>query len=260
MNIVVTGTTGRMGMATIAEIIRRDSVSIAFTTSQKTSFELSNYSILPGVDVCNNVNFMDRLSESNADVLIDFTTPESSLFFAESAAQLSIPIVIGTTGFTEEQFSQLNKLSTSIPILFSANFSRGISSILLAIDAISGILSKYDIEITETHHNMKIDSPSGTALSIFNRLDQKIQNLHPIYGRHGRHERELKEVGIHSRRAGNSHGEHEIIFSGNDESIILTHRAENRGVYASGAVDSAIWISERSPGWYGFEDVLEVSI
>tara|TARA_A100001037_G_scaffold286261_1_gene294502 strand:- start:34652 stop:35437 length:786 start_codon:yes stop_codon:yes gene_type:complete len=260
MNIVVTGATGRMGKSVIEEILQReDSTTISFATSQKNKDELSKHSLPVGFPIVNPIDFPSQLQELEPDVIIDLTVPEASLFFTRHAAELSIPIVIGTTGFTDEQLTELRDLSNKIPILFEANFSRGIASIHLAIDAISGILSNYDVELTETHHNKKLDAPSGTLLSILDTIKKSRPELESKHGRSGIQERKSTEVGIHSVRAGNIRGSHEVLFAGNDEMITLTHQAESRGVYSSGAIDSAIWLTTQSPGWYGFKDVLGVS-
>ncbi|HIJ13070.1 MAG TPA: 4-hydroxy-tetrahydrodipicolinate reductase [Halobacteriales archaeon] len=260
MNIAVTGATGRMGKSVIEEILQRsDSTTVSFATSQKTQKELPNHLSSVEFPICNPLDFSSQLQESNPDVIIDLTVPEASLFFAENAAKFSIPLVTGTTGFTDEQLNVLHDLSNEIPILFEANFSRGIASLHLAIDAISDVLFNYDVELTETHHNKKIDAPSGTLLSILDTIKKFRPNLEAIYGRSGIHERQPNEVGVHSVRAGNIRGSHEVLFSGNDEMITLTHQAESRGVYSSGAIDSAIWLSNQPPGWYDFKDVLGVS-
>ena len=260
MNIAVTGATGRMGKSVIEEILqRKDSTSVSFATSQKNQNELSDHSLPTGFPICNPIDFPSQLQKSNPNVIIDLTVPEASLFFAENAAKFSIPIVIGTTGFTEEQLNELHALSSEIPILFEANFSRGIAALHLAIDSISEILSNYDVELTETHHNKKVDAPSGTLLSILDSIRKFRPNLESTYGRSGIQERKPNEVGIHSIRAGNIRGSHQVLFAGNNEMITLIHQAESRGVYSSGAVDSAIWLSNQSPGWYGFKDVLGVS-
>ena len=259
MNIAVTGATGRMGKSVIEEILQRsDSTTVSFATSQKTKNELPNHLSSVEFPICTPSDFSSQLQESNPDVVIDLTVPEASLFFAENAAKLSIPIVIGTTGFTEEQLNKLHTLSDEIPILFEANFSRGIAALHLAINSISGILSNYDVELTETHHNKKIDAPSGTLISLLDTIGKSRSNLDPTYGRSGINERKPNEVGIHSIRAGNIRGSHEVLFAGNDEMITLKHQAESRGVYSSSAIDSAIWLSNQPPGWYGFKDVLGV--
>ena len=189
--------------------------------------------------------------------LVDFTVPGSSVEYVAAAAEAGVPCVVGTTGFGEEGFSALREAAERVPVLRAANFARGVQALLRAVRASVSALPGYDIELTETHHNGKRDAPSGTALTVLDGIDDaRGGDPERVYGREGEQPREGGEVGVHVRRAGDVHGEHEVLLAGNDEVLTLTHRAESRDVFAAGALDAAEWLVVQTPGYYGFGDVL----
>jgi 4-hydroxy-tetrahydrodipicolinate reductase len=117
-------------------------------------------------------------------------------------------------------------------------------------------LDDYDLELMETHHNGKVDAPSGTANTLLETVQEE-RDVEPVYGREGHAPREDDEIGVFARRAGDIRGEHELILAGNDEVLSLSHRAEDRGVFAAGALDAAGWLDGRDAGWYSFGEVVD---
>ncbi len=194
-------------------------------------------------------------------VIIDFTSRQSSLVHAEEAMLYNVPIVIGSTGFNEEDIAKITGYSKHMPVVLSGNMSLGINVLLNIIYNTSKYLGKdYDCEIIEMHHRHKKDAPSGTALMLANavaeerKLDLKES---AVYGRCGEiGERFKNEIGISSVRAGDIIGEHKVIFAGNDEVIEITHKAISRNNFARGAIKAALWIKGKKAGFYDMRDVL----
>lgn len=192
------------------------------------------------------------------DVVIDFSTPASSVETARLAATMEIPVVIGTTGLDPEQMTSVRAMSARIPVLYAPNMSTGIGALLRILPEIARTLDGYDIELIEAHHRHKIDAPSGTALALAEailasgaqRADP--ERAHPfVHGREGRSPRQPGEIGMHAVRGGGNSGEHEVIFASETEEIRVSHRAYNRGAFAAGAIRAAKQIVGQPPGWYG---------
>jgi len=250
MRLAVTGATGRMGRAVIAEAdARGHDVPVAVNRTPDVES-------VAGVPVTPSADLESMLAEHDPDALIDFTGPDASVAYVRSAADLGVPAVVGTTGFDEAQSEALVEASEEIPLLRAANFSRGVQALERAVTAALSAVADYDIELTETHHNAKTDAPSGTAKELLAAIDAELGEHEKVHGREGDAPRETGEIGVHARRAGDITGEHEVLLAGNDEVLTLEHRAESRGVFAAGALDSAEWLAGESPGFYGFDDVL----
>jgi len=239
--VVVTGATGRMGRELLTACEERGLDSLAVSESDPegvTGDELPDH-LEPG------------------DVLVDFTVPEASLGYIETATEAGLPVVIGTTGYDEGGEAAIDDAAEEVPVLRASNFARGIQALLGVVREAVTALPGYDVEVTETHHNGKRDAPSGTALSVLDEIDEgRGEALDRTYGREGIDPREESEVGVHVRRAGGVKGEHEVLLAGNDEVLTLTHRAESRGVFAAGALDAAEWLAGREAGLYAFEDLI----
>jgi 4-hydroxy-tetrahydrodipicolinate reductase len=194
------------------------------------------------------------------EVLIDFSLPENTLNQLTFCSKNQIAAVIGTTGFSESEKDQINKYSKQIPIVLSANFSVGISVLLQVAEIAAKLLKGYDIEIIEKHHRQKKDAPSGTALTLGEKISQIIgSNLkdHFLFGRKGKENERKNEIGFHSVRGGTVVGEHRVLFLGNSEEIELVHKAQSREIFAEGAIRAAKFIYHRAPGLYSMEDVLK---
>lgn len=186
------------------------------------------------------------------DCLIDVSLPTASASFARASAAQGVPLVCGVTGLEEETIGELRAAGESIPVLWSRNLSAGIPLIAQLVRTMAAALASYDIEIVETHHRGKRDAPSGTAMILAEAAaegrERAIDDL-AVYGRSGVAPRMPGEIGIHALRAGALPGEHTILFAGDDEEIRVSHRALSRRVFARGAVESAILLASRQPGF-----------
>jgi 4-hydroxy-tetrahydrodipicolinate reductase len=253
VRVAVTGAGGRMGREVIEAAGDRAGVSVALAVN-RTPVEGDE---VAGVPVHDAENLPELLAESEAEVLIDFTGPESSADYVETCAELGIPAVVGTTGFDSTGTARLADASESIPLLKASNFARGVAALRQAVREAVAAVPNYDVELTETHHNGKRDAPSGTAKSILDDVESVREDLDErTHGREGDQPRHRSEIGVHARRAGDITGEHEVLLAGNHEVLGLTHRAESRGVFAEGALDAAVWLVGRGAGRYDFFDVI----
>ncbi len=199
----------------------------------------------------------------HSDVVIDFTQPKAALENAQLCASANVAYICGTTGFTAKQDQLLQHCYTHIPVLRAANFSLGINLMLsLARQAAAKLPELYDIEILEMHHNQKVDAPSGTALALGEACANGRGILHdsaktpPYYGIGT--PRETGKIGYATLRGGTIAGEHQVIFAGIDERLILEHRASSRTIFAQGALHGALWLYQKPAGLYSMADLLEV--
>jgi len=195
------------------------------------------------------------------DVLIDFTRPEPSMNFIEICRQAGKKIVIGTTGYSEEQKAVISEAAKDIAIVLAPNMSVGVNLSLKLLEMAAKVMGDYtDIEIIEAHHHHKKDAPSGTAVKLARVLSEaRNRNLEDVgvYCRHGMiGPRKREEIGIQTIRAGDITGEHTVIFGGIGERIEVTHKAHNRDNFARGAVRAAKWIINQDNGLYDMQDVL----
>lgn len=195
------------------------------------------------------------LADYDPAVVVDFSRPAATLDLAGTCADRGVGLVVGTTGFEASEFETLRGATDRIPILQASNFSRGIQALLAALEPALAALPTYDVELAETHHNGKRDAPSGTATTILETI-QAERALEPVYGREGIHPRRADEIGVQVSRLGDVRGEHSVRFGGNDEVLTIEHRAEDRAVFAAGALDAAVWLAGRDPGWYDFGEVI----
>ena len=194
-------------------------------------------------------------------VLVEFTAPEPSVEHLRLAAARGAGAVVGTTGFLPPQIEEIHRLAGRIPILLSPNMSVGVNLAFRVLALMAKALGDdYDIEITEIHHRMKKDAPSGTAAEmarvIAEALGRRIEEA-GVYGRHGLvGERAAKEIGVHALRGGDVVGEHTVVFSTVGERLELTHRAHSRDTFAHGALRAARFVATAPPGLYSMLDVL----
>ena len=193
-----------------------------------------------------------------ADVIIDFSNPAVLDDMLDYAKEHSLPCIICTTGYDEEQKAKIAEASKSVPVFYSGNMSLGINLIIeLAKKAASVFGEDFDVEIVEQHHNQKLDAPSGTALMIADAVASVKPDSEYVYDRHSyRKKRDKREIGIHSVRGGNIVGEHEIIFAGTDEVLKISHSAHSKTVFAVGALNAAVFIVGKKPGMYNMSDLL----
>lgn len=192
-----------------------------------------------------------------ADVAIDFSSPAALPLVASYVQLTRIPLVSGTTGYSEEELEAIRTLGNYAPVLHSANYSIGVAVLRRALTQIAPILSGgFDVEIIEAHHSKKVDAPSGTAKLLYEAIDPD-HTYTPIYGREGLcGARKPNEIGIHAIRGGNVAGTHTVSFFGPDEEISLTHRASSRSIFASGALRAAAQLISKPKGFYTLDQIL----
>lgn len=189
------------------------------------------------------------------DVVIDFSNPENLEMLLDFCIARKCPAVIATTGFSLEQQQMITDLAQQVPVVFSANFSLGITVMKRVLAEITPILEdSFDMEVIEKHHNKKLDSPSGTAKMLVSALNGE-GKYEEVHGREGNRKRG-KEIGIHAVRGGTIAGEHDVIFAGEDEILEIKHTAGSKKIFAAGAVKAARFTQTAAPGLYNMEDVL----
>ncbi|WP_201508344.1 4-hydroxy-tetrahydrodipicolinate reductase [Psychrobacter alimentarius] len=210
-----------------------------------------------------NVQIVDDLQAvvNDIDVLIDFSLPDATEKNMQVCAEHNVAMVIGTTGFNEQQEQVLAKASEKIAIVYAGNYSTGVNlSLKLLGMAAKAFGNDADVEIIEAHHKHKIDAPSGTAYMMAEAVaEARGQNLKDvaIYGREGQTgEREAGTIGIHAVRGGEIVGDHTVMFIADGEVVEITHRARERMTFAAGAVRAATWVTEQAVGQYDMQDVL----
>jgi len=253
INLVICGAGGRMGQTLQALAGKSKEFSVMGLLEAKGH-------PLVGQDV-HGIRVGTDLKKvlSSCEVVIDFTVPESTLKNASLVAESKKAYVVGTTGWSGNKRKVFVRLVSSIPVVFSPNMSLGANLLFEYSEALARVLPEYDVEITEVHHNLKKDSPSGTA----QRLAEGVAKGHGradqyVYGRHGiLGSRKTGEIGIHSLRGGDAVGDHTVFFIGQGERIELTHRATSRDAFANGALTAAKWLVGREPGLYDMRDVLK---
>ena len=193
------------------------------------------------------------------DVIIDFSNPAALDGMLDFAVKNSVPCVICTTGYSQEQIAKIKTASEKVAIFFSGNMSLGINLLIeLSKQAARVLGDSFDIEIVEKHHNLKVDAPSGTALMIADGISETLsEEPQYVYDRHAYRKRRSKnEIGIHSVRGGTIVGEHEVIFAGHDEVVTVSHQAQSKEVFASGSVNAAVFLAGQPAGMYDMGDLL----
>ncbi|MFB6139613.1 MAG: 4-hydroxy-tetrahydrodipicolinate reductase [Halosimplex sp.] len=248
--IAVNGAAGRMGRTVIETASERGDLEVV------VGFDVAEADEVLGVPVVDATDVGEALAEYEPAVVVDFTVPESTVALADACAEAGVGMVVGTTGFDDDQMAALDEAAASVPVLKATNFSRGIQVLLRNVREAVGALDGYDLELMETHHNGKVDAPSGTAKTILETVQDE-RDVEPVYGREGNAPRSEDEIGVFARRAGDIRGEHELVLAGNDEVVSLSHRAEDRAVFAAGALDAAAWLAGRDAGRYDFGAVID---
>ena len=198
-------------------------------------------------------------AEGAGDVIIDFSSPAALDDVLGYALAHGLPVVFATTGYTSEQLAQIDEAAKKIAIFRSANMSVGVALLrALSRKAAQVLGDTFDIEIVEAHHNRKKDAPSGTALMLLDAVKSGLSDERvAVHGRSGRDaKRQKNEIGMHALRGGTVTGQHEVCFFGPSERVKISHSAENRGVFAGGAVKAAAWLIGKAPGMYSMDDVM----
>lgn len=247
-NILICGSSGKMGKAVFEAVERSTDVKVLCGVDAFTKGELSFTEYKSFEDV-----------KEIPDVVVDFSNPVNLDSMYEFCKKHSVPAVICTTGFSTEQVEKIHKLSEFVPVFYSGNMSLGVNLLIeLSKKATAVFGSSFDIEIVEKHHNQKIDAPSGTALMIADAISQVMEEEPQyVYDRHSyRAKRKQNEIGIHAVRGGTIVGEHSVIFAGNDEVLTLTHQAQSKSLFATGAVSAARFVCGKAAGMYCMSDML----
>ena len=250
--LVVTGAGGRMGRSVLSVAADRG-VTVAGAINRSPVADP-----VAGVAVAEPDALGGLLADADDPVVVDFTAPQATTAYAETAADHGAALLTGTTGLSESDHGRLREAGDRVPVLWASNFSRGVAALRRAVAAAVRAVPGYDVEVTETHHDGKRDAPSGTAETLVSAVEAARPDLETrTHGREGVAPRSATEVGVHARRAGDVTGEHEVLLAGDDNVLELTHRAGSRRVFAAGAVDAAVWLAGRDPGVYTFDDVLD---
>ena len=247
--IIISGCNGRMGR--VVESICEADPDVSVVAGFDVSLESRAFPVF-----VSPANFTGE-----ADAVIDFSSPAALDGLLAFALERKVPLVLATTGYSDEQLAQIDEASKHIPIFRSANMSLGINVLLELVKKAAAVLGdSYDIEIVEKHHNRKVDAPSGTALMIADAAASAL-NFRPeyVYERHSvRQSRDKKEIGISAVRGGTIVGIHEIMFAGRDEIIEIKHTAMSREIFANGAVKAAKFLAGVSkPGMYDMSMLVE---
>ncbi len=260
INIAINGVCGRMGSGIAALVAEdKDLKLVAALESEKHPYIGKDLGSIIGQNQ-DGVIISNELKGS-PDVLIDFTSPDSTLTRLKTCTENRIAMVIGTTGLDDKQMEQVDEASGKIACLVSPNMSIGVNLLFSLVEMASKVLGgKSDIEIIEAHHRFKKDAPSGTALKIAEKIcnvtGQKIDDV-AIYGRKGiTGERPQEQICIHSIRSGDIVGEHTVIFGNIGERLELVHKAQTRDSFVMGAIRAAKFLAGKSPRLYRMEDVL----
>jgi len=247
-DIIILGAKGRMGTMLVNQTLADDELNFVGACERKGNAGNMEY------DGCTTGDCLDELlPQLPGAVIIDFTAPDASVENARIAAKHGNPVVVGTTGLNKEQVAELEESARQTPIFFAPNMSVGVNVLLKVLPALVEKLGlDYDIEVVETHHKMKKDSPSGTALKLAECLADARDWDYDEVKKHCRDgiigERPKKEIGVQTLRGGDVVGEHTMYFFGPGERIEVTHRAHSRETFASGALRAAKWLDKQEPG------------
>lgn len=249
VRVIMNGCNGKMGQV-ITGIIAEDAQA----------------EIVAGIDVYDGIKnpypVFSNIADCNvdADVIIDFSNAKAIDGLLDYVEAKKMPVVLCTTGLSEEQLQRVEKVSKEVAVLKSANMSLGINTIMKLLQQAVQVFAPagYDVEIVEKHHNQKLDAPSGTAIALADSMNEVMDHQYEyIYDRSQRRQkRDAKELGISAVRGGTIVGEHEVIFAGTDEVIEIKHTAYSKAVFAKGAVEAAKFLSGKPAGLYDMSHVI----
>ncbi len=245
MKIIVNGAGGRMGK-TLCDLIgksKKHSLAAAVSMEFETDSEKGIYKSL------------DEFS-GQADMLIDFSNHSATYDVTSYALKKCMPVVIATTGQSEEEMSLIRSASAEVPVFYSQNMSLGVAVLSCLAKIAAKAFPDCDVEIIEKHHNQKLDVPSGTAILLADAIKTVRTDAEYNIGRHEYGKRTKNEIGIHSLRMGGEVGTHEIIFAMGSQVITLKHEAENRSLFAEGAISAAEYLVSQDAGFYNMDSIL----
>ena len=248
-NIIMHGCNGKMGQVISGLVADNQETTMVAGMDPYTGLD-NTYPVFASPDAC----------DVKGDVIIDFSTASAVDGILDYAVSTQTPVVVCTTGLSEEQIANLKEASTKVAVLFSANMSLGVNLLISLAQKATAILTdaNFDIEIVEKHHNQKLDAPSGTALAIADGINEVLDKSYNYrYDRSQvREKRPQKEIGIHAVRGGTIVGEHDIIFAGEDEIIELNHKAMSKRIFAVGAINAAKFLKGKPAGLYSMADLM----
>jgi len=250
VKILMHGCNGKMGCM-ITEIVKNEEDTVIAAGVDKFTGIPNDYPVFEKIAQC----------DVDVDVVIDFSNAGAVDELLDYCVEKSLPVVLCTTGLSDEQLKKVDECSEKIAVLKSANMSMGINLLLKLLKDAAKVLAPagYDIELVEKHHNQKLDAPSGTALALADSINEAMGNEYEyVYDRSQvRKKRDAKEIGISAVRAGTIVGEHEVIFAGTDEVIEFKHTAYSRSVFAKGAVEAGKFLAGQPAGMYDMGDVIQ---
>ena len=249
VKIIMHGCNGHMGQV-ISGIVEKDPDAEIVAGIDIADQGKNSYPVFTDIDAC----------QVEADAIIDFSSAKATDKLLEYSAARQIPVVLCSTGLSQEQLAKVEETSRKVAVLKSANMSLGINTLLKLVQDAAKVLAAagFDMEIVEKHHRLKLDAPSGTALALADSINEAMDNqYHYVYDRSQKREkREQKEIGISAVRGGTIVGEHEVIFAGPDEVIEFKHTAYSKTVFAKGAVEAAKFLSGKPAGMYNMSHVI----
>ena len=253
VKIIMHGCNGHMGQV-ISGIVEKDPDAEIVAGIDIADQGKNSYPVFTDIDAC----------QVEADAIIDFSSAKATDKLLEYSAARQIPVVLCSTGLSQEQLAKVEETSRKVAVLKSANMSLGINTLLKLVQDAAKVLAAagFDMEIVEKHHRLKLDAPSGTALALADSINEAMDNqYHYVYDRSQKREkRDDKEIGISAVRGGTIVGEHEIIFAGMDEVIEFKHTAYSRSVFGKGAVEAAKFLAGKPAGFYDMSDVIKETI
>lgn len=249
VKIIMHGCNGHMGQV-ISGIVEKDPDAEIVAGIDIADQGKNSYPVFTDIDAC----------QVEADAIIDFSSAKATDKLLEYSAARQIPVVLCSTGLSQEQLAKVEETSRKVAVLKSANMSLGINTLLKLVQDAARVLAAagFDMEIVEKHHRLKLDAPSGTALVLADSINEAMDNqYHYVYDRSQKREkRDDKEIGISAVRGGTIVGEHEIIFAGQDEVIEFKHTAYSKAVFGKGAVEAAKFLAGKPAGRYDMSDVI----
>ena len=249
VKIIMHGCNGHMGQV-ISGIVEKDPDAEIVAGIDIADQGKNSYPVFTDIDAC----------QVEADAIIDFSSAKATDKLLEYSAARQIPVVLCSTGLSQEQLAKVEETSRKVAVLKSANMSLGINTLLKLVQDAARVLAAagFDMEIVEKHHRLKLDAPSGTALALADSINEAMDNqYHYVYDRSQKREkRDDKEIGISAVRGGTIVGEHEIIFAGQDEVIEFKHTAYSKAIFGKGAVEAAVYLADKPAGLYDMKDVI----
>ena len=250
VKMIMHGCNGKMGQV-ITKIVKEDASAEIVAGIDKYMGIPNDYPVFESIDKC----------DVEADVVIDFSNAAAVDGLLDYCVEKQVPVVLCTTGLSEEQLGKVQEASKKVAVLKSANMSLGVNMLLKLLQDATKILAPagFDIEIVEKHHNQKVDAPSGTALALADSINAAMNDEYTyIYDRSQlRQKRDKKEIGISAVRGGTIVGEHEVIYAGEDEVIEFKHTAHSKAVFAKGAVEAGKFLKGKEAGLYDMKDVIQ---